>query len=43
MFVVAAWPHHCVFLYIARTKLGSSSCGHRIQDLRMKLVMLMAW
>ena len=39
MFVVTAWPHHCVFLYIVRTKLGSSSCGDRIQDLWMKLIM----
>ena len=43
MFVVTAWLRHCVFLYIARAKLGSPSRGHRIQDLRMKLVMFMAW
>ena len=43
MFVVTAWRRHCFFLYIARAKLGSSNRGHRIQDLRMKLVMLMAW
>ena len=43
MFAGTIWLRHCVFLYIAKVKLGSPSCGHRIQNLRMKLVMLMAW